>query len=214
MIMSSGSGSGETLPTLITCSPPTTSIDVFSLASEIITCMSVPDTATLLYIFTFAGQTIVFSDSQLSSRLAVEMFGAGGAEVAITVCEEGERRSCSQDSIAVDVGVVTLSVELSLTGGFPYGQDLIGDSSFRGVLDGARPIYPPDSVPFYSNYYNTLYVSETRANTSYVAQNGLKLSLFSAPREEGNTLSLEGAQRVSLWNTYIQPLSGHLEVNI
>ena len=133
-------------------------IDVFSLASEVITCTSIPDTATLLYIFTFEGQTLVLSASQLSSSLAVEMFGAGETELAITVCEEGERRNCSQDSIAVDVGIVTLSVELSLSGGFPYGR---GDSSFRGVLDGAMAIYPPDSVPFYSSYYRTLYVSET-----------------------------------------------------
>lgn len=81
------------------------------------------------------------------------------ADVYVTVCSQGEGGICDPEIESVDIGRVTVSVQPNTVRIFPYGVSA-NDRSFRDVLDGARPIYPPDGVPFFSDYYTSLHVRE------------------------------------------------------
>ena len=65
---------------------------------------------------------------------------------------------CDERYSTTNLGLVTVIVLPSTERLFPYGE-VTSDMSFRGVLDGAVPVYPSDSIPFYSTYYRKLFVS-------------------------------------------------------
>ena len=76
----------------------------------------------------------------------------------------GADDACDPDLMSVNLGNISVTVLPSSNRLFPY-RPSVGDSEFRGVLDGAVPIYPSDSVPFFSTYYRRLYVSVSLAST-------------------------------------------------
>lgn len=109
----------------------------------------------------FDGRQVMLTEQEASMSPVVSLFGVGlrSVNVSISVCEQsrGGVDACDAISMIENVGNVTILVQPSTTRLFPYGA-VTGDQSFRGILDGAVAIYPPESIPFYANYYRSLYV--------------------------------------------------------
>lgn len=163
-----GSGSDDTpeniVPVTVSCAVLRQQVvveifrDLSSLFLPFDCCITSRD-IPLLFVMMFPGRNpIYFTEGQLFSSLVAEYFQMGDHQVSIDVCAQGRDRNCDPDVERVDIGAVALSVIPNTFRHFPYGT-LTRDRSFRNVLDGARPIYPPDSIPFFSNYHRVIYVS-------------------------------------------------------
>jgi len=117
--------------------------------------------ATTLLVMESAELSEVVREEDAPDILIGELFdqGYGRTEVAVTICT---RQAAFPDTCNPNLPTVNSSVNISVQQSsarlLPYG-DPVDDHSFRGVLDGGVPIYPPESIPFFSNYYNRLYVS-------------------------------------------------------
>ena len=112
----------------------------------------------LLYTLEFQDSDELLITEAVGDMLFVDLgLSPGVMEVMVTVCTDGGNEDCDgteyQDLDNVTVTIVAHGDRL-----FPYG-DTLDDESFRDVLDGAVPIVTPERLPFYSNYYHTLYVS-------------------------------------------------------
>jgi hypothetical protein len=136
--------------------------EIFSLLSTVIDgfgCCTSSRETPLVFVLTFPDDRVeVLSESRADSSYVADVFKRGDTAVSISVCGAGSNGTCDQDVDVVDLGLVMVSVNPSSSGVFPYGSEA-RDRSFRGVLDGARPIYPPESIPFFSNYHNAIFVS-------------------------------------------------------
>ena len=99
------------------------------------------------------------SDRDIDSSVVADQFEEGENLVQISVCwENRQMETCDPDSVTVEIANVSVTVQSNTGRLFPYGEPT-RDSSFRDVLDGSVPIYPPNAVPFFSNYYGSLHVS-------------------------------------------------------
>ena len=87
-------------------------------------------------------------------------FPTGLYSVTYSAClqEAPFTKICANESETIVLGTVSTTIVPSTDRLFPYGLST-GDRSFKGVLDGAVPIYLTEPVPFFTNYYNRLYVS-------------------------------------------------------
>ena len=167
MFPSSGSGSEIQQPDLTCSAGQNRSLTVAILSSleslfQRFQCTS-NSNVPLLYMLTFPdSREGTFHERQALNLTILDVFNtAGDTSVSVRVCREGASEMCDQSSRIEDLGSITVSVNpLSSERLFPYG-DLMDDQSFRGVLDGARVIYPSESIPFFSNYYRRLYVRNT-----------------------------------------------------
>ena len=110
------------------------------------------------FTLTIDGQMYFFTDQVANSRLVAQFFWLESNDVSISACAD---RNCNS---RVDIGGVTIKVRKSTLRNYPYGEPTY-DRSFRGVLDGNRPIYPPAHIPFFSNYHRVIYVSERKLHT-------------------------------------------------
>lgn len=166
-------GSGSGMPTA-TPLPPVITIscvqqqfnsiatEIFLLLNTVVDgfqCCSSSSNTPLLFVLTFPNQRVeVVTESRLDLDFVADVFERGSTVVSISVCGQGSGGVCNPDIAVVDLGEVTVTVQPSSFSVFPYGLNA-RDRSFRGVLDGARPIYPPARIPFFSNYYQRLFVS-------------------------------------------------------
>ena len=136
--------------------------EIFSQLSTIVDgfeCSTTSQTAPLIFMLDFSDRRVeVRTESQADMSLVADLFGLGNTSVSIRVCVEGSNVSCDPEVETVRLGEVTVSVTPSTSSAFPFGLHA-RDRSFRGVLDGARPMYPPASIPFFSKYYKSLFVS-------------------------------------------------------
>ena len=166
-----GSGSGLMSPE-ITCSPPSPILttEIFTPLSTLLDSLSCEVTGTyasLLYIFDLVDRLELLTEERLLNSFVADVLKRGENTITnITVCfEHRQYGTCDPDLPTTYLEGITISVQPSTDRLFPYGFST-GDNSFRGVLDGAVPIYPPDSVPFYSKYYRRLYVSNQNLQQS------------------------------------------------
>ena len=153
----SGSGSGGVLiPDQVSCQFLQLNFEIFNTAAELYRSLSSqcsnanPNTPPTL---TIRLQNVVLESSD--NTLLIEHLSMGQNSVSITACG----MTC-EDAVTYSV---TVNVTHSTSRLFPYGVSA-GDDSFTGVLDGAVPIYicQDSPVPFFSQYYERLYVSVPR----------------------------------------------------
>ena len=112
----------------------------------------------LLFTIEVQGMDELLLTEVVGDMLFVDLgFSPGVLEVMVTVCTEEGNEECDGTEYQ-DLDNVTITIVAHRDRLFPYG-DALDDESFRDVLDGAVPIVAPERLPFYSNYYNTLYVS-------------------------------------------------------
>ena len=187
-----GSGSGGIRGSLIiddqSASPPppealsisctqlelsTITVEIFSLLNTIIDgfeCCTTSPRAPLIFVLAFPDQRVkVLTESRADTSLVADVFELGDVSISIHVCGEGNAGTCDPEIESVRLGEVTVSVMPSTSSAFPYGLHT-RDRSFRDVLDGARPMYPPASIPFFSNYYRSLFVSLTIRSITTIKQ--------------------------------------------
>lgn len=171
-MLGSGSGTSPLTPSppvvvTISCAQQQQPLDnvtteIFLLLSVVVDgfqCCSSSSSTSLLFILTFPNQRVeVLTESQLDFSFVADILERGSTIVSISVCGEGSGGVCNPDIAVVDLGEVTVTVQQSSFSFFPYGPNS-RDRSFRDVLDGARPIYPPARIPFFSDYYQSLFVS-------------------------------------------------------
>lgn len=163
------SGSGL-MPPDITCSqiPLTFTAEIFTPLSMLIESLECQSTSSmpLLFVLDFADRQEMLTPQRASNSFVADLLERGGNSINITVCfqQTGNSTVCDPDFTTTNLGIISISVQSSTSRLFPYDSltRLTGDRSFRGVLDGAVPIYPTDSIPFYSTYYRRLYVSFNR----------------------------------------------------
>lgn len=129
----------------------------------------------LLYNITFEDRTVLLTaNSEVVNALVAEWFEEGTRLPYIRVCRYQRRnvKLCDSNSypLEVDLGNVQFVVGPNTAMLFPY-DNLAGDSSFRGVVDGTAEINPPKSIPFFQGYYRNLYVRNSRAAiTAHIAE--------------------------------------------
>lgn len=155
---------------VITCNiAPNAAVEIFTVADSFIQCSTTSQSQQpLLFTFintTSAGNFITsrdFTERELASTFIGDLIGFDlrTYRVNISVCVQAENGTCDvYGPIPVlDLGMILVTVTPSTNRLFPYGI-LTDDSSFRGVLDGAVAVYSLRGIPFFSNYYNRLYVS-------------------------------------------------------
>ena len=170
---SGASGSGmDLMPETILCSNPTESLSV-SLFDSISSAMGafqcillvtpMLDTNTsetiepsLLFIVTLQGGNKLYIPQDDPDPPFIDFLDVGIHNVAVSACR-GTGVSC--DSMQIfEIGNVTININSYQRRLFPFG-DVLNDDSFRNVLDGAVPIVIPETIPFWSRYYHTIYVS-------------------------------------------------------
>lgn len=157
---SSGSGEGSAiLPLEITCQPFDIPIEIFTPLYVLLDSLqcSTPTYQPLLYTLQLGQRRETVAHYGVSDIFVVDFFERGANLVSITVCVQWEGEECHPDSfpVTLDFVVDVLPNSYRL---FPSGYNSRGERSFRGVLDGAVPVYPPESVPFFSKYYRNIYV--------------------------------------------------------
>ncbi len=156
----SGSGSGITpMDTILTCSSDLSySVEVYDTIGELLqllSCRTDTPQQTILYFLTIPSLSEDIYDSQdISNMLISQLFSLGETAASIMVCVQGSDGDCINDLVVVNI---TVGVSFQ-DNAVPYGP-VVSDSEFRGVLDGAVPVYPPRNIPFFSNYYKRIYVS-------------------------------------------------------
>ncbi len=166
MPMASGSGSGDMLdPDIITCSNAVSEIsasefDQIGDSLEVFECIldSNSNSTGLLFTIVINNEEIVITQ-EIANMLLTDFFDPGSYMLNMTVCTYSSPMESECDGqYMIDLGNVVLMVTPHQGGVFPFGENT-GDSSFRGVLDGAISIPIPQTIPFYSGYYHSLYVS-------------------------------------------------------
>ena len=143
----------------------TVTTEIFSLLNTItdgFECFTTnPRSTSLIFVLALPDRRVeVLTETQAYTNLVADVFGLGDTFISIRVCGEGRAGTCDPEIESVRLGEVTVSVMPSTSRAFPFGLHA-RDRSFRGVLDGARPMYPPASIPFFSKYYRSLFVSIT-----------------------------------------------------
>ena len=162
-----GSGSGGGLePDIITCSNPADQVIISSFES-IATSLNIfecsldtenSNSTGLLFIIGLpTGETIMVTD-EIGSRLLLDEFNEGLIVFTITVCSYTDDMEDCDGEYVVELGSVSVTLTSHQDRLLPYGE-VTEDSSFRNVLDGAVSIQLPQTIPFYSTYYHSLYVS-------------------------------------------------------
>lgn len=172
-IGSGASGSGmDLMPETILCSNPiqTLSVSLFdsiSFALESFQCVllvtplldtntSEENEPSLLFIVTLPDSNKLYVPQDDPDPPFIDHFDVGVHFIAISACR-GMGVSCDSTQIFV-IGNVTISIDSYQRRLFPYGE-VMDDEYFRNVLDGAVSIVVPNTIPFWSRYYHTLYVS-------------------------------------------------------
>lgn len=169
------SGSGmELIPEHIICSNPVQTLQVSlfdSIYSSLSTLecmlMSIPDLNTnssndrepaLIFIIDLPNESDLFVTQHDLNEPFIDHFDTGTYTITITACS-GVDFACDQMGL-VELGNITFVIGTHQRRLFPYGET-IGDESFRDVLDGAVEIPLSKTIPFWSSYYNKIYVSST-----------------------------------------------------
>lgn len=136
------------------------SIEIFSplrMLIQELNCSSGP--FLLLYTIEFRDHRAVVAEHDVDNYLVADFLEEGENMFMISICRENAVLSNTCDPFStVETVNDSVTVRRNIGRLFPYG-DMMRDSSFRGVLDGAVPLYPPDKIPFFSNYYSSLHVS-------------------------------------------------------
>lgn len=105
-----------------------------------------------------------------------DYFDIGNYSANISVClYAGFRYYCFGSSI--DLGSVRLIVGPNSKRLFPHGEDYYLDNRAEDVDDVALAVRVSNSLPFFDNYYNQLYVSRAQCLRS---ESLIVLSLFSS----------------------------------
>lgn len=156
----SGSGT-EPQPDFICSAISTISVGIFSPLRTLIgqfDCRRRFLAISLLYTITFEDRGgVALTEDGIDETVVADLFRVGESIVQISICSEISME-CDPDSQTVDIENVTVTVTPHTGRLFPYGE-VTRDPSFRGVLDGAVPLYPPSNIPFFSSYYTSLHVS-------------------------------------------------------
>ncbi len=163
----SGSGSGDTLePNIITCSSDLSQF-VVSGFEQIASSLGVfecsldsdgSNSTGLLFTIVLPSDEKITVTQEIGNMLLLDYFDAGSIELVVSVCTYTAPMETCDGGDTVELGSVDITVTSHEGRTLPYGENT-GDSSFRNVLDGAISISIPQTIPFYSGYYHSLYVS-------------------------------------------------------
>ncbi len=162
-----GSGSGGGLePDVITCSNRIDQVTISNFET-IATLLNIFEcsldtengnsTGLLFIIGLLNGETITVTE-EIGSRLLLDEFNEDLIVFTVTVCTYTDDMEDCDGEYVLELGSVSVTLTSHQDRLLPYGE-ITEDSSFRNVLDGAVSIPLSETVPFYSNYYHSLYVS-------------------------------------------------------